>query len=338
MSHKRLPRGHAPARPSRPCRSRPSPCARCLARRSRRSARRARPTAPTGSSLFSFASASRSRRAGWRSPARRAQITEQIAAAGHALLGLKVDQQQAAPRVKAPRLVPSTNLGGTSTGVARMARTVRIGNDGVWHENPSIGASISAASGRFCRVLEPLTRPAHIRRDRTAVCRPAGSGCHQGPVKVASTRTLRPCHEFRHSPARSCLGFEEIERVLDRVAKGVRRLSALQHRTARARRREPGTAAHHARRRRLHPRSTRCEHRGKPIGDPRAAAGRQEPAISPPRHRRAPIPAHLRAGGRHGGAWARISRTGCCRSICVRPEPGTDREDHLDQRTRMTKS
>ena len=172
----------------------------------------------------------------------------------------------------------------------------------------------------FAVVLEPLTRPAHIRRDRTAVAARSW-GAIRAPVKVASSEDFETMSRVPSLSSPFLLGFDEIERVLDRVAKGVRRLSALQHRTAGARRREPGTAAHHARRRRLHPRSTRCVHRGKPIGDPRAAAGRQEPAISPPRHRRAPIPAHLRAGGRHGGAWARISRTGCCRSIWHRPKP-----------------
>ena len=94
---KRLPARLARARPSRRRRSRPSPCARCPARRSGRSARRARPTAPTGSSRSPLVSVSIS-------PSRlaiagcgRTQIAEQIGAAGHALLGLEVDQQQAAP-------------------------------------------------------------------------------------------------------------------------------------------------------------------------------------------------------------------------------------------------
>ena len=118
------------AHPSRRRRSPPSPCARRPARRSARSAARASPTAPADRSRSPLVDAlDLAEQAGDRRR-RRAQIAEQIGAAGDALLGLDVDQQQRHLRGRRPWLVPSTKFGGTSTGVARIARTVRRGETG----------------------------------------------------------------------------------------------------------------------------------------------------------------------------------------------------------------
>ena len=67
--------------------------------------------------------------------------------------------------------------------------------------------------------------------------------------------------------------------------------------------------------------------------------GRQQddktPPLPPPRHRRAPVPAHLRAGRRHGGAGRRFEE----RIAVDRSGPaaaGAVRQDDRDQRAGMT--
>src|SRR6185437_14862473 len=76
--------------------------------------------------------------------------------------------------------------------------------------------------GRGGRVLEALTRTTHIERDRPRVENPSigrSRGCRKGPVKVA----YEGFETMSRVPSLSSpflLGFDEIERVLDRVAKG----------------------------------------------------------------------------------------------------------------------
>ena len=189
--------------------------------------------------------------------------------------------------------------------------------------------------GRIPLVLEPLTRPAHIR-GLGGRCRP-GEVPARGLVKVASDEDFETMSRVPSLSSPFLLGFDEIERVLDRVAKGADGYPPYNIERLARDAAKPGAAAHHACRRRLHPRPARRLHRGKPAGDPRAPAGRQEPAISPPRHRRAPIPAHLRAGGRHGGAGRRpeeraaVDRSGPAagRSGSSRRSPSTSKNDEI---------
>src|SRR6188768_4319209 len=71
----------------------------------------------------------------------------------------------------------------------------------------------------FCPVLEPLTQPAHIRNDRRAVA--LRLGCLKGaPSKSLQARALRPMSRVPSLSSPFLLGFDEIERLLDRVTKG----------------------------------------------------------------------------------------------------------------------
>src|SRR4026209_2571623 len=77
---------------------------------------------------------------------------------------------------------------------------------------------MSVRSG-FCPVLEPLTQPAHIRNDRRAVA--LRLGCLKGvPSKSLQARALRPMSRVPSLSSPFLLGFDEIERALDRVVKG----------------------------------------------------------------------------------------------------------------------
>src|SRR5262249_34738441 len=85
---------------------------------------------------------------------------------------------------------------------------------------PMSGVADITADGRGTfESPEPLTRPAHISWDRTAV---AGRlGCLKGvPSKSLQARALRPMSRVPSLSSPFLLGFDEIERVLDRVAKG----------------------------------------------------------------------------------------------------------------------
>ena len=131
------------------------------------------------------------------------------------------------------------------------------------------------------------------------------------------------------------LGFDEIERVLDRVAKGADGYPPYNiERLAR-----DGQNPERLRITLAVAGFTRDQLDVSIEESQLVIRGRQQddktPAVSPPRHRRAPIPAHLRAGGRHGGAGRRpeervaVDRSGAAASRA-------DREDDLDQRVRMT--
>ena len=92
------------------------------------------------------------------------------------------------------------------------------------------------------------------------------------------------------------LGFDEIERMLDRVTKGadgyppynIERLARDGEQPERLR----ITLAVAG----LYQRPARSDRRGEPTRHSRAAAGRQGPSIPSPRHCGAPVPAQLRAG------------------------------------------
>ncbi|EGE55815.1 molecular chaperone small heat shock protein [Rhizobium etli CNPAF512] len=83
---------------------------------------------------------------------------------------------------------------------------------------------------------------------------------------------------------------------------GERRISALQYRTHRRRQRRAGTSAHHPCRRRLQRGGARRHHRGEPACHPRPPGGAGRAGLSLSRHRRPPVPAHLRSCRRHAGA------------------------------------
>lgn len=119
----------------------------------------------------------------------------------------------------ASALVPNMKLSGTSTGVPRTARTVSEGIEACLGMKPKIRSSTIPCLGRIPLVLEPLTHPAHITRDLPAVA--GWLGCLKGaPSKSLQARTLRPMSRVPSLSSPFLLGFDEIERVLDRVAKG----------------------------------------------------------------------------------------------------------------------
>ena len=80
---------------------------------------------------------------------------------------------------------------------------------------------LEAGWGPGAAVLEALTRTPHIERDRPRVENPSvgrSRGCRKGPVKVA----YEGFETMSRVPSLSSpflLGFDEIERALDRVAK-----------------------------------------------------------------------------------------------------------------------
>src|SRR6185312_4375286 len=96
-------------------------------------------------------------------------------------------------RVSAAWLVPRMKLGWISTGVVRMARAVRVGKGasggragmrGSWQE-----PHYTEGWAVFPRVLEALTALAHIN---VWAGTPGPKGAIEDPVKVASSRALRP--------------------------------------------------------------------------------------------------------------------------------------------------
>src|SRR5579885_664151 len=113
-------------------------------------------------------------------------------------------------------LVPRTKVSGTSTARARSARTVSVGRVGRLGMDPPK----TRPKGRNGRVLEPLTRPAHIRNRRDRMARPR-PGCHPDPTsKSLFARALRTMTRVPSLSSPFLLGFDEIERILDRVSKG----------------------------------------------------------------------------------------------------------------------
>src|SRR5665647_214233 len=72
--------------------------------------------------------------------------------------------------------------------------------------------------GEKRRVLEPLTSPAHIRRNRAAIA--VRMGAREGPGKVASSEDFETMSRVPSLSSPFLLGFDEIERLLDRVTKG----------------------------------------------------------------------------------------------------------------------
>src|SRR5262249_44053147 len=84
-------------------------------------------------------------------------------------------------------------------------------------ENP-LTPRLYRVPGRIPLVLEPLTQPAHISDDRPAIS--DGWGAARAPSKSLQARALRSMSRNPSLSSPFLLGFDEIERVLDRVAKG----------------------------------------------------------------------------------------------------------------------
>ncbi len=147
--------------------------------------------------------------------------------------------------------------------------------------------------------LEPPMRYRHITGGRADVPRDH-LGCRKGPAKSLN-KGFETMSRVSSLSSPFLLGFDEIERVLDRVGKAaegyppynIERVPRDGNSPERLRITLSGGG--------LYPRSARCQRRGEPARHSRSPAGRQKPAIHPPRHCRAPIPAYFRAGGRHGG-------------------------------------
>src|SRR5262245_62318792 len=84
-------------------------------------------------------------------------------------------------------------------------------------ENP-LKRRLYRVPARIPLVLEPLTGPAHIRSDRPTVS--DGWGAGRAPSKSLQARALRSMSRVPSLSSPFLLGFDEIERVLDRVDKG----------------------------------------------------------------------------------------------------------------------
>ncbi len=127
------------------------------------------------------------------------------------------------------------------------------------------------------------------------------------------------------------LGFEEMERLIDRVGKGgdgyppynIERVAAV---GGEQRQSGGGDAAYHAGGCGLQAPSDRDHDRGQPAQHPRPAGRRQIAAIHSPRHRHAPVQPHIRAGRRHrgevGGSERRavVHRSGAARAGACRAQ------------------
>lgn len=79
---------------------------------------------------------------------------------------------------------------------------------------------IEPLAGEIRLVLEPLTHVAHISSDRTAGAAWKGDACYRAPVKVASSEGFETMSRVPSLSSPFLLGFDEIERLLDRVTKG----------------------------------------------------------------------------------------------------------------------
>ena len=129
----------------------------------------------------------------------------------------------------------------------------------------------------------------------------AADGRRKGP-QSRLIRTLKPCPVFRRYRARSLLGFDEIERALDRVVKAADGYPPYNiERCAR-----DGNSPERLRITLAVAGFTRDQLDVTIEESQLVIRGRQQddksPAIHPSRHRRASVPAHLRAGRRHGSA------------------------------------
>src|SRR5664279_2897166 len=83
-------------------------------------------------------------------------------------------------------------------------------------------SGLARAKSQICLVLEPLTRPAHISSDRTAgAARPIrGTPSTGPPSKSLLSEGFETMSRVPSLSSPFLLGFDEIERLLDRVAKG----------------------------------------------------------------------------------------------------------------------
>ena len=125
-------------------RSRRAPCARCPARRSGRSARVSFAHSAAGSARSPLVSASISPSEAAIAGAAAAQIAEQVGAAGDALLGLEVDQQQRHLRAARPGWCRARNSAAPRPGApGRRGRSSGGNLRQIRHEISPVGADIA---------------------------------------------------------------------------------------------------------------------------------------------------------------------------------------------------
>ena len=134
------------------------------------------------------------------------------------------------------------------------------------------------------------------------------------------------------------LGFEDMERLIDRVGKGgdayppynIERIAANGAGQWRSSVRARGSPAHHAGGSRFQARSAGDHARGQPARHPRPPRGRQGARVYPPRHCRTPIQPLVRAGRGHRGEIGRSQG----RPLVHRSRPARARSPRAQDRDR----
>ena len=255
------------------------------------------------------------------------EIGPEVGAAGDALLGLDVDQQQrrlgdaAAARAEhighrhfdADRRDRRGPSGPGLRSMAASRQSLELSEtrpEPVWPQNRD--------------VLESLTRGTHIGTNGSARRLPF-RGVPRGPRQ---SRLKARALKMSRVPSLSSpflIGFDQIERALDRVAKG-----ADGYPPYNIERLAPDESNPERLRITLAVAGFTLDQLEVTVEEKELSSGgvnrRTRPALPASRHRRPPIPAHVRAGGRHGGAERRpeertaLDRSGAARARTRGPD------------------